>query len=301
MMQIDAVWVYGIGAGFALADAPRGLRARAGHASPAFGAALGYLVVFFVPCGLWLLTDFPRWETMHVLSSAPGWCVAAFCGGAAVLGAAGFVCTGRLLAHGRVWSAFLQWVWPHAAVFFLLLHGWDGTGLRRFLTTGPGRFDGGEPAVPLVDHVLLWLSSPVALTLAGMGVVVVPVQLWLLARCRAAALPAPSPRAGWRLAGLLAATVFGPCLAVAALTAVAAHTAGPLPAGCVVSACLVVAAWPPSGLARWAGSLILPAGPTSGAFPRPAVTAAAEPGVRGAVPDARSATGAGTGVLHSDR
>ncbi|MBT2363942.1 hypothetical protein J7E88_00970 [Streptomyces sp. ISL-10] len=53
MMQIDALWVYGIGAGFALADAPRGRDGM--RSSPALTAAVGHLAVFFTPCGLWLL------------------------------------------------------------------------------------------------------------------------------------------------------------------------------------------------------------------------------------------------------
>ncbi|GAA0454670.1 hypothetical protein ACFQ2B_40065 [Streptomyces stramineus] len=256
MVQIDAVWVYGIGAGFALADAPRSV--VRGDRTPAFTHALGYLAVFFAPCGVWLLTAFPSWETMHVLSSPPGWVAGLFCAATVVFGLVGFVCTAGLLARGKEGWAFLQWIWPHAGLFFVLIYGWDGTGLERFVTTDRSSLAAAvSQSVP--ELALQWCGTPVARTLIGMGVVVIPVMAWMVARCRTSASGGADRRAGWRFACLLTATAVGPCLAVAVLASVGAALVGTVPACALVVTGLCWVMRPGTTLARWVSAQALPA------------------------------------------
>ena len=73
MVQVDVFWSYAIGSGLAVA-ASRQLRARrtipaAERAplteTPWFNHTLLFLALLFAPSGLYLLWEFPSWETMH--------------------------------------------------------------------------------------------------------------------------------------------------------------------------------------------------------------------------------------------
>jgi hypothetical protein len=57
-------------------------------------------------------------------------------------------------------------------MFFILIHGWDGTGYQRFLSITRADLDGWTWA-----QAREWLTGPVAIALALMGVVLIP---WLL-------------------------------------------------------------------------------------------------------------------------
>ena len=91
-------------------------------------------------------------------------------------GLLGFWVVDRLVARGRAYLAWLQPLVAYFLMFFVLVHGWDGTGYQRFFSAGTADFlswDGGWTS---------WLGSSVAITLYVMGAILLPVMFWLMAR-----------------------------------------------------------------------------------------------------------------------
>jgi len=192
MVQVDVFWSYGIGAGLALAASRQLAAAPAsgggGGASTAedyapfnnrfFMTALVYLSVFFAPSGVYLLWAFTSWETMHVWDKTlHPLVVTAFAVTNVTQGIIGFRVTCGLARAGRLYPAFLQMVAGYFFMFFILVHGWDGTGYRRFFSATRGDFLGWE-----VSNVPEWFLSPVAVSLYVMGAVIIPVLLYYTAK-----------------------------------------------------------------------------------------------------------------------
>jgi hypothetical protein len=135
MLQVDLFWVYAIGAMFATAAAKQLKKEKNLLGNAYLAALLFYISVIFVPEALWLLWSFPQWETMHVwksLGEIPTAYVTAFISGDALLAVIGFWVAAKLIKSGRDYSAHLQWLLGYFAFFFVLIHGWDGTGWQRF-------------------------------------------------------------------------------------------------------------------------------------------------------------------------
>ena len=189
MVQVDVFWSYGLGATFAV-GASRQLLARrraAAAAAPLPDAgtspfsrwsdpylmrALLFLALIFVPSGVWLVWAFPSWETMHAGDrDMPVALVTAFALTNVTQGLLGYLVTERLLARGRTYLAYLQVLAGYAGMFFILVHGWDGTGYRRFFSATREDFLAWE------GDWTAWLTSDVALSLYGMALVLVPVLL----------------------------------------------------------------------------------------------------------------------------
>ncbi|MEU6084802.1 hypothetical protein [Streptomyces sp. NPDC047108] len=293
MVQVDVFWSYGIGASFATAAAyhlkPRegalGRAVRRPWADPFLSAAILYCAVLFAPSGAWLLWGFPDWETMQVAhghGSLPAWLVALFAATNVSQGVLGYWVASRLIAAGRVYTAFLQAGIGYAGMFFILVHGWDGRGYQRFFSadretfaTWPERPGLGEALSRVAD----WLVSPVALTLYGMGVVLVPVMLVLIVswirsgRSEAdtgagaagtdsgsvvATVPGPA-----RIVGAVLGAVFGVALGTAVAASILVHLLGwwvGVPVAAALTALLVVRRG--TGAAhRLFGLLALPDGP----------------------------------------
>jgi hypothetical protein len=271
MVQVDVFWSYAIGAGFAVA-ATRQIAAsapkegnRSGPApnrwvrfsSPHRAVTLLYCAVLFAASGIYLLWAFPDWETMQVASdheSLPAWLVTLFAITNVTQGLLGYWIAERLILAGHRYAAFLQAGLGYFAMFFILVHGWDGRGYQRFFSADKETFQS-WPADPSMDEALerigRWLTSPVALTLAGMSVIVI-VLLWVLL---------DSLREGYRSAGIddepgtlrLIATlltgVFGVCLLSAIAASVIIHLLGwwvGVPVA--VAAIWVAAVWPRTGI-----------------------------------------------------
>ena len=170
MVQVDAFWAYGIGAGFAVANA-RQLRSEAQPLTTAsFREALLFLAVLFAPSGICLLWAFPSWETMHVGDrNMPAWLVTAFAATNVTQGILGFWAASRFIARGKAYGAYLQWLAAYFCMFFVLVHGWDGSGYRRFFS--PTR----EALGTWTWHTAAtWVTSDVAITLGILGVFIVP-------------------------------------------------------------------------------------------------------------------------------
>ena len=157
----------------------------------------------FAPSGLYLVWEFTSWETMHAGTRAmPAWLVCLFAITNVTQGLLGYWVTQRLLRAGRPYLAYLQVVAAYFAMFFVLVHGWDGKGYQRFFSPTHEDFmawDGDWAS---------WFTSDVALTLAAMGLVLVPLLVgmqvsWLReAGTRARAAPPASARRGRARAGV---------------------------------------------------------------------------------------------------
>ncbi len=204
----------------------------------------------FGPSGAWLLWQFTSWETMHAGSydTVPGWLVALFTVTNTTQAVLGFVVTRWLLGRDRVRLACLQLVAGYFAMFFVLVHGWDGTGYQRFFSATAADFRAWDRA-RLGD----WFTSDVALTLYAMGAVLVPILLGMCWRWQAAAR---GGSAGWRFVGLFLAAVFGLGLGGAVVASVLIHVlgwAGGVAAFALVAAVIVGTRRGPVG---WAASRV---------------------------------------------
>ncbi len=177
MVQVDVFWSYGIGAGLGLASAAKGLAKperpiESLKSSDAFHTLL-FLAIVFAPSGFVLLWNFPSWETMHVgTRELPGWLVATFGVTNITQGLLGFVVARYLSSRGSAFSALLHWLGGYFGMFFILVHGWDGSGYQRFFSPTREALDGWTWST-----AASWLTSDVALTLLAMGVVLIP---WLV-------------------------------------------------------------------------------------------------------------------------
>lgn len=215
MVQVDVFWSYAIGAGFAVA-AHRQLQASAPRRATFFGgmvddpflsATLLFLGLLFVPSGTWLVWGFTSWETMHAATDLPAWLVAAFAFTNVSQGVLGYLVARWLIARGRPGAAYLQFVLGYFAMFFVLVHGWDGMGYQRFFSASPSELDGWSWST-----AGRWLSSDVALTLYGMGVVMLPIMLGWMARTTQRGMDARTgrlPSRGYLIAGILAVAFLG--------------------------------------------------------------------------------------------
>jgi hypothetical protein len=244
MVQVDVFWAYGIGAGFATAAARHLRRAHAAgqddagsaaaRPSPYLLATALYCGMLFAPSGIWLLWSFPDWETMQVAdghAALPGWLVALFALTNVSQGLLGYEVARRLIIRGRVYAAFLQTGAGYLGMFFILVHGWDGRGYQRFFS--PGREDFAEwPAShgpgDLLSRAADWAASAVGLTLAGMGVVLIPAMFFLLVTAiRSGQQEADAPVSGrGRIVGAFLLAVFGLALGSAVLASVLIHQLG---------------------------------------------------------------------------
>jgi hypothetical protein len=260
MVEVDVFWAYGIGAGFALSGAAQ-LRAAAAETAdevrsattstsvgrpdaraslPTAGAYPGgyyllvatvYCAALFAPSGAWLLWGYPSWETMHVGSAGtiPAWLVAVFAATNTTQGVLGFLVTRWLLRAGRLRLAAFQLVAAYFGMFFILVHGWDGRGYQRFFSPSRADFRSWDEGGALT-HVGHWAGSGVALTLYGMGVVLLPVLFtgyvrWHQAGRRLVGQPAGAA-SGWAYFGTVHGMVWLAGLGGAIVASVLIHLLG---------------------------------------------------------------------------
>jgi hypothetical protein len=301
MVQVDVFWSYGIGASMAL-SAARQLRARRELASeqrepaarpqplpgdpadpaslwrnPFFLATVLYAAVLFAPSGAYLLWEFPDWETMHAGDrSLPAWLVACFAVTNVTQAILGFAVVERLLARGRAYAAYLQVLVAYLAMLFVLVHGWDGEGYRRFFSPDKADF------LAWQGDWSAWLTSDVALTLYAMGSVLIPVLLatiarWTLAGYALAREGGRRPSAAVVVAVHLA-TVFIAALGVAIAASLAIQALGAalgIPAAVVLAVLVLLPGGPAWRLFRLLGLELGGAASAGPRRPAPAQAAAA--------------------------
>ncbi|MBN2080504.1 MAG: hypothetical protein JW838_16155 [Spirochaetes bacterium] len=136
MVQVDIVWAYAFGATFAAASARQLGKEEKPFNSKWFTFVLLFLAIFFAPSGVYLLWEFPQWETMQVATAhgdIPSWLVAVFGVTNITQGILGYWTTWRLARKGRYWGAHANWMVAWIIFWFILACGWDGTGYQRFL------------------------------------------------------------------------------------------------------------------------------------------------------------------------
>lgn len=182
MVQVDIFWAYAFGAVFALAAAHQLTREHRQGAtwwqSRHFVVMLLFMALLFAPSGIYLLSAFPSWETMHVARSfgdIPAWLVTLFAVTNVTQGVFGYWVTRWCVLRRHFTAAVAQVSLSYFGFFFVLINGWDGTGYRRLLSVGHddvanwswSRFDD-------------WLTSPVALTLVVMAVPILAYALGFL-------------------------------------------------------------------------------------------------------------------------
>ena len=255
MVQVDVFWSYGIGASMALA-AGRQLKARREQAAaappadrlpgdpedpgslwrnPFFLKTILYAALLFGPSGAYLLWSFPDWETMQAgTRDLPAWLVVCF----AVTNVT------QAMVAGRRYAAVLQVPLAYLGMFFILVHGWDGEGWRRFFSPDAAHFRAWD------GDWARWLTSDVALTLAAMGVVLLPVLFAALVRWQRqgyALAAAGEPRPGAAaIVTLHLGLVFGAALSLAVAAHALIANLGAVP-GAAAAVVLVAAALAPGG------------------------------------------------------
>ncbi len=181
MVQVDVFWSYGLASGLALAGREQLRREATPFDNRVFTGMLLWIALLFAPSGVYLLWAFPSWETMFVApdhAAIPAWLVALFALTNVSQAVLGFYVTWRCLRAGRDRVAWLQTIGSHAAMLFVLVVGWDGTGIQRFTYTGTAA----DFATGVAYPWRAFIGSPVFVALAVMGLVLVPSYAWL---CRA--------------------------------------------------------------------------------------------------------------------
>ncbi|MFB9321585.1 hypothetical protein, partial [Cryptosporangium minutisporangium] len=200
-------------------------------ADPYLLIAALYCAALFAPSGAWLLWGYPSWETMHVgdYDTIPAWLVALFAATNTTQGVLGYLVTRRLLRTGRLRLAAFQLVAAYFGMFFILVHGWDGRGYERFFSETRADFRTWDSR-PVLTQVADWVGSGVALTLYGMGVVLLPVMFWLYVRWHRAGRRLVGQPAGaapsWAFFGTVHALIWLGGLGVAIAASVLIHLLG---------------------------------------------------------------------------
>ncbi|MFF1380855.1 hypothetical protein [Streptomyces sp. NPDC058308] len=200
MIQIQAAlfWAYAIGATFAVSagrqlqvweriNAGEGPRTRSRAANPYLALTGLFAAVLLVPTGLFLLWQNPSWATMHVAGGHDDvWAgfVLFYAGGLPVAAILGFLVAQALVLVGAGYWAYLSCVGGYFLLFGTLIHGWDGSGYERFLSSGAGDF-ADWPRDSVVNHVLDFLTSGTFLALLLFGAAVIGTMLvteigWLM-------------------------------------------------------------------------------------------------------------------------
>jgi hypothetical protein len=182
MVQVDIFWSFGIGAGFAAAAARQLKDKDDPFETKYFVKTLIYLSVFFVPSGAILLWGFPEWETMQAgrYETIPAWLVGLFTVTNVTQGILGFWLAYRLIKAGNTLGAWLLCGLGYFCMFFILVHGWDGTGYQRFFYTCTNWGSLGQCVLWEAGQkdILRWAFGPVALTLYAMGLVMLPLMFY---------------------------------------------------------------------------------------------------------------------------
>jgi hypothetical protein len=229
MVQVDIFWSYALGAGFAVTHAWQLEAERKAMRSPfdhrSFRNTLLFLSCIFVPSGLYLVWAFPSWETMHVGDKdMPAWLVTLFGVTNVTQGILGFAVVSWLLARGKPYAAYLQWVLGYFLMFFILVHGWDGTGYIRFFSYTRDQIPGWTWSTAVE-----WLTCPVAIALFVMGVPLMPAMLGLMGRGveKGLALRGLEPVSRHTIAFSVVAMAVTGVLGMAILASVLIHAIGP--------------------------------------------------------------------------
>lgn len=180
MVQVDIVWAYAFGSGFAACAARQIEKQPTPFNNKWYTFTLLFLSILFAPSGLYLLRQFVQWETMqvaHTFTDLPAWLVCGFAVTNVTQGILGYGVTYALIKKKNYYAAHANWMWAWILFWFILVCGWDCTGYQRFLydmsvNNGvlwePGRHMG----------IAFFWKSRVWWTLVGMGVFFAPMLIY---------------------------------------------------------------------------------------------------------------------------
>ena len=176
MVQVDVIWSYAFGASYAAASCQQLAGEREAFNNPVYMRLLVFLGVFFAPSGLYLLWQFPQWETMQVArehADLPPWLVTIFGVTNITQGILGYWIGWRFTRQRQFFKAHLNWMLSWVLFWFVLVNGWDTTGWQRFLYDR--QLNGGELWSPGRHNDLAFFTGPVFQSLFVMGVMFIPV------------------------------------------------------------------------------------------------------------------------------
>ena len=183
MVQVDIIWGYAFGATFAAGAARQLEKEEKPFQNRYYIHVLHFLAVLFAPSGLYLLWQFPHWETMQVAyrhTDLPSWLVVGFAVTNVTQGILGYWVTYKLIRRRNIYGAHLNWILSWTFFWSLLVMGWDTTGWQRFLYD-PTEFNG-VPWTPGTHMGFAFFTSNVFLTLVVMGVFFFPMLFPPIAR-----------------------------------------------------------------------------------------------------------------------
>lgn len=136
MVQVDVVWAYAFGSGFAACAARQLQKEEKPFNNKWYIFTLLFLSILFAPSGLYLLWQFVQWETMQVATTftdIPAWLVCGFAVTNITQGILGYWVSYKLIQKKNYYAAHANWMWAWILFWFILVCGWDGTGYQRFL------------------------------------------------------------------------------------------------------------------------------------------------------------------------
>jgi hypothetical protein len=136
MVQVDIVWSYAFGATFAAAAARQLEKTEKPFDNKWYVFILIFLACLFAPSGLYLLWQFPQWETMQVATcreDIPAWLVVIFAVTNITQGILGYWTTFKLIKKKNYYGAHANWMVAWIIFWFILVCGWDCTGYQRFM------------------------------------------------------------------------------------------------------------------------------------------------------------------------
>lgn len=136
MVQVDVVWAYAFGSGFAACAARQLEKEEKPFNNKWYTFTLLFLSILFAPSGLYLLWQFVQWETMQVATTftdLPAWLVCGFAVTNITQGIVGFYITYLFIKKKNYYAAHANWMWAWILFWFILVCGWDCTGYQRFL------------------------------------------------------------------------------------------------------------------------------------------------------------------------
>lgn len=181
MIEVDFFWAYGIGATFAFAAARQIHKEECKwYESKYFTFTVFYLACFFAPSGIYLLWNHVSWETMQVWnahSDIPALLVVIFAVTNVTDGILAYYICHKCIKKGNYLGAGMQVLIGYFIMFFILSHGWDGTGFSRFFYDRD--MYPGSPAWEVGSgDALVFLTSSVGITLYTMGVLILPPMFY---------------------------------------------------------------------------------------------------------------------------
>lgn len=136
MVQVDVVWAYAFGAGFAACAGRQLEKEKKPFNNKWYTFTLLFLSIFFVPSGMYLLWQFTQWETMQVATTftdLPAWLVCGFAVTNITQGILGYWVSYKFIKKKNYYAAHANWMWAWILFWFILMCGWDCTGYQRFL------------------------------------------------------------------------------------------------------------------------------------------------------------------------